>query len=880
MKSMEAFIRRATRVKCVLSLAAATIVAAGLLATAAPTAQADPDWGCTATPLTATLLGAPLDLAALRSNPSEVPCADDDKSILEISEILGLNADVLDSETTTTGGPVPLRHIASRSEVADLGLEADLPLISAPLLTVDEAQSEVTAQCPADDSLLPTLTANSSFTGVRVLGVLINLEDVNVDLSVLGLVRARIIPNYEERTPTSLRRVALRVDLSADGLLATVVGLLGINPKLLAADIADARVSAVDNPCGAPTSGDPPTVNLAPGEKNRELKATVTPATGDDHDQVLACTILARPSGAATPFIPVSTDFDEAAGECSATLDSVTFPGPGAYEAQAVAVDADGDEGTSSPITLDVLAPQVDPPAISSGRTIAADVTPVPGIDIDRCAFVLTPSGGGDPQALTGSYGSEQCSVAVPASVTDGQYDVQVTVVDVNGDSGQNTSASPLSITGNAPTVTFKPGQPNRRVLAEGAAPDGETLTGCTIEVDTGSGYSALASTFDADSGQCTAILPSGSFDPGDYQVRVTVTDSSGDEGTDSTTASVGTPQVGAPTLVSHEGGGDPPEVSHAVTAPVTPAPGTPIVGCEVSVTPQSGGSAVILPGTYDPDDHTCQVALPKGVEPGQYTAQVTATDANGDAGTGSGTITVPQPPVPPPAPEPGPTPTARPAQLTAEPSREPVVRDIFTDGDAGDLALACTDRPVVLTEARRQGRRVVLAGAADPALRGKRVDLVFVATREIVAQPIVSNLGLFRVTVPAPSGKIRKANRMRYEVRGAGRKSPALKLDRRMANAGLSKSRDGKRLTFSGTVRAPRAAKPQTVTIRRMVACGRYQTVTQVRLRRDGSYSATFAVPNDARAAIYRAETRVPARKGGGRLHRTYTLPLPIQLR
>jgi len=130
----------------------------------------------------------------------------------------------------------------------------------------------------------------------------------------VGLVTVRIVPGYEERTATSLRRVALRVEASA-----LLVG------TILRADVAEASVSAVDNPCGAPTAGNPPAVAVAPGPGNRAVSATVTPASGAAHDDVVACTIEARPQGGST-FVPVTTTFDAGAWSVTGAVNATSRP--------------------------------------------------------------------------------------------------------------------------------------------------------------------------------------------------------------------------------------------------------------------------------------------------------------------------------------------------------------------------------------------------------------------------------------------------------------------------------------------------------------------------------------------------------------------------
>ncbi len=326
------------RLRRFILLLTATSAAAVVAGTTAGAASAAPSWGCTSTPLTASLLGASLNLAPLTSNPSETPCVDDSASILDVdlATLVGLSADVLDSSTTTTNAVVPDRVVTADAEVTDLGLEA---VGFANLLAVDVAQTTATARClTTGPGATPTLDATSSFSGIRVLGQNIAVGATPVVLDVLGLVHVEITPNQRVQTATSLRQVALHVEISA---------LLG-GAQVLTADIASATVSATDAPCAASTAGIAPSVTVAPGPGDRGVTAQVTPASPAAHDAIQSCSIAARPQGSADPFVAVTTSFDAASGACSATLDPATFPGPATYEVRATATDGDGDAGTGT----------------------------------------------------------------------------------------------------------------------------------------------------------------------------------------------------------------------------------------------------------------------------------------------------------------------------------------------------------------------------------------------------------------------------------------------------------------------------------------------------------------------------------------------------
>lgn len=415
-------------------VAALTAIAAAAIAAPAA-ADAAPSWGCTATPLS----GTPIDPTALRSNPTETPCVDDDRDILDVDlgTVVGLDADMLDSQTTTTdAGPLPDRTVTASAEVAGIGLGVGA---FSNLLSVGTASSSVTASCPsAGAGVAPTLIADSTFADIQVLGVNVAVEDATVDIDI-GLVRALIVPNYEVRTATSVRRAALHVEIT----------LLAGGATLLVTDIADSSVSATDDPCGAPTSGEAPGVVATPGAANRAVSATATRASAAAHDALQSCTIAARPAGSSEAFVALDTAFDAAAGTCSASLDRARFPGPGDYEVRATATDADGDVGASAPIGLHVAVPAVGTPTLDGG-SVVVPAQPAPGVPVVSCSVTLTPAAGGTPVDLGGTYdtATQRCTAALPTGLAPGDHTVTTVVVDANGDQGTGTATLTIPGTG------------------------------------------------------------------------------------------------------------------------------------------------------------------------------------------------------------------------------------------------------------------------------------------------------------------------------------------------------------------------------------------------------------------------------------------------
>ena|GEM_PF-3534108 len=615
---------------------------------------------------------------------------------------------------------------------------------------------------------------------------------------------------------------------------------------------------------GLAVSGTAPVVTLDGDQPNRGIAAT---GSSPDGETLTGCTVEVRLAGSSGAYTTLDEQFDAATGKCSATLPHDSYP-PGDYEVRVSETDQSGDSGTVSG-TVTVTAPTIGVPA-TSGRTISAPVTPAPGVAIASCTFTLTPAGGGSGTTVNGHYdaGSGACTATAPSSLPDGAYDVHARVVDANGDSGESSTTTPVELSGTAPTVTLDPDQPNREISATGSSPDGETLSGCTVEVrpSGGGSYTTLPSHFDPSTGKCTATLPHDGYQPGGYDVRVTVIDDGGDSGQVTGTVTVAAPSVGDP--VNDDG---------TIVIPITPAPDTPITSCTVTITP-AGGSPTTIDASYDAASGSCRATLPSGTTAGDATVETQVTDANGDTGTGSGTITIA-----------GPVETATPtATATASPTATPVatptatpapqqIDNPFTQGSAKDIVLACTTRNLVLTNVQQIGRQVLITGVAADKYVGQRVKITFAATKKTVATVTVGTSGEFQTRVKAPSAKVAKSNKARYTAQIGSDKSAALKLSRRMADVSVSES--GGKVTIRGVVSKPLAKGRQTVTVTQLVSCGKYTKVGTAKLDAHGRYTLRVKRPAGVHAALYRASTKVATRANGPARSTTFTLPLPLDL-
>ena len=184
----------------------------------------------------------------------------------------------------------------------------------------------------------------------------------------------------------------------------------------------------------------------------------------------------------------------------------------------------------------------------------------------------------------------------------------------------------------------------------------------------------------------------------------------------------------------------------------------------------------------------------------------------------------------------------------------------------ATDLVLGCSDRRVVLEDVYAEGNKVRLLGVAAREFAGRKVQLEFGATRKVVATATVGADGRFTATAPLPAKKLRNSNKARYVAKIGSEASLALKLARRMLVTKVAAA--GSKVTISGKVIGPLAAKPKdrTITLQRVVACKRAETVKTFTPAKNGSFSVTVNAPAGQKAAVYRLHTQVrrsPRAKG-----------------
>ena len=194
-----------------------------------------------------------------------------------------------------------------------------------------------------------------------------------------------------------------------------------------------------------------------------------------------------------------------------------------------------------------------------------------------------------------------------------------------------------------------------------------------------------------------------------------------------------------------------------------------------------------------------------------------------------------------------------------------------------GDLILGCAKRDVVLVDVVPEARRVRLIGVADRRFAGRRVEIVFEASRKTVARPTVQADGSFTATAPLPPRRLRATNRARYMAHIGNERSLNLKLMRRLVVSGVG-ARGGK-VTITGRVVGPflRRKADRAIVVQRRLTCSKTEKVGQLVPRADGRFTATVDAPAGQSAAVYRLRTKVRHTARDASPIQTYSLPRAV---
>lgn len=367
-----------------------------------------------------------------------------------------------------------------------------------------------------------------------------------------------------------------------------------------------------------------PTVGI-PAVSGRSVTATVTPAGSP----VASCAFVGTRTGGS----PVTVPGDFAAGSCSADLPRADFP-PGSYVILAQATDDLGRTGSRAGAAT-IAGPKVGVPTLTK-RQLRTPVTPGVEATVTGCAIVVTADLNGVPEALTATYdaGTQSCAAAMPTDLQPGGYSVATTVTDSNDD--QDTGQGPVTLV--APTVGV-PSIARRVVRAAVVAAPGTSIAGCGFVLTPTPSGAAINVTGTYADGVCSAPLPSPTVPVGDYAIVAQATDDQDVATTNRGTGSVyAAPTVGTPTIDGRD-----------VSAPVTVPAGSSITACTVTVTPNGGGTAIVVPGTFAAG--RCGATLPgTTVRPGVYQAEVAVEDDRGNAASNQGPVPLVGPTVGTPA--------------------------------------------------------------------------------------------------------------------------------------------------------------------------------------------------------------------------------------
>ena len=192
----------------------------------------------------------------------------------------------------------------------------------------------------------------------------------------------------------------------------------------------------------------------------------------------------------------------------------------------------------------------------------------------------------------------------------------------------------------------------------------------------------------------------------------------------------------------------------------------------------------------------------------------------------------------------------------------------------AASLILRCAGAEVALLDVYRQGSRVILSGAAQSSLIGRRVTIVANGRRPVAAARIAAN-GFFTAAASLPPARNRGATRYAAEI--GSLRSLNLKLTRRLVLEPPLNLGGGVRLT--GQVLPPLNRPIAAITVTMQTSCNGATTVRRFRPGTGGRYSVLVAAPGNAAAAIYRLRTTVRANQRSRKRFPTFSLPEVVEL-
>ncbi|GAC1436526.1 MAG: hypothetical protein NVSMB51_08110 [Solirubrobacteraceae bacterium] len=189
-----------------------------------------------------------------------------------------------------------------------------------------------------------------------------------------------------------------------------------------------------------------------------------------------------------------------------------------------------------------------------------------------------------------------------------------------------------------------------------------------------------------------------------------------------------------------------------------------------------------------------------------------------------------------------------------------------------------CSNRKLVLIDVIEGAHGVRLLGAADRSLIGQHVDLVFTATKAVVARPVIQADGSFTATVPLPAANLRHGNRARYQAVLGALQSSALKLVRRAMVTSITNANGS--VTIAGRLTLPLAAPIGDIKVKQRVSCAAGWTVVgHVKPTPDGHFKVTVPTPSGTSEAIYVLSSHVRNNVRNNKTFPTATLPRAVTL-
>ncbi|BFM09179.1 Ig-like domain-containing protein [Halioxenophilus aromaticivorans] len=463
---------------------------------------------------------------------------------------------------------------------------------------IDVTAPTVTVNDPGlGNDATPTIAGTTNLPAGETVSI--TVTDSNGDAQTFD---ATVQPDgsFSADVPTDLAEGNYTVDVTA----TDAAGNSATDSKTGEVDVTAPTVTVNDPGLGndaTPTiSG---TTNLPAGET---VSIAVTDANGDA--QTFNATV--QPDGSYSADVP--TDLAE-----------------GNYTVDVTATDAAGNSATDSKTgEVDVTAPTVTVNDPGLGNDATPTIAGTTNLPAGETVSITVTDSNGDAQTFDATVQPDgSFSADVPTDLAEGNYTVDVTATDAAGNSATDSKTGDIDVT--APTVTVNdPGLGNDAtptISGTTNLPAGETVS---IAVTDANGD---AQTFNA------TVQPDGSYSAdvptdlaeGTYTVDVTATDAAGNSATDSTSGDL---DITAPTVTVNNPGLDndaTPTISGTTNLPA---------GEMVSITvTDANGDAQTFAATVQPDG-SYAADVPSDLAEGNYTVEVTATDAAGNSSSATGT--------------------------------------------------------------------------------------------------------------------------------------------------------------------------------------------------------------------------------------------------